>query len=127
MARNFKDLEIFRLSYEFSLEVYEMVKGFPECEKDFVSQIKRASLSVPLNIAEGCSRFSKKAFLQFLSYSYGSLREVEVLLMFCKDLKFISLDEYLDLEDKRCRISKKMFLFMKKVEKDEWFGWFKKR
>ena len=124
MARNFKDLEVFRLSYDLVLDVYKIVDKI-EGEKDFVSQIKRAVVSVPLNIAEGCSRFSKRAFLQFLSYSYGSLRELEVLFMLSKDLKFIKEEEYLEIEEKRDRVSKKLFLFMKKVEKDKWFDWFK--
>ena len=124
MARNFKDLEVFRLSYDLVLDVYKIVDKI-EGEKDFVSQIKRAVVSVPLNIAEGCSRFSKRAFLQFLSYSYGSLRELEVLFMLCKDLRFIKEEEYLEIEEKRDRVSKKLFLFMKKVEKDKWFDWFK--
>jgi len=124
MARNFKDLEVFRLSYDLVLDVYKIVDKI-EGEKDFVSQIKRAVVSVPLNIAEGCSRFSKRAFLQFLSYSYGSLRELEVLFMLGRDLKFMKEEEYLEIEEKRDRVSKKLFLFMKKVEKDKWFDWFK--
>ena len=124
MARNFKDLEVFRLSYDLVLDVYKIVDKI-EGEKDFVSQIKRAVVSVPLNIAEGCSRFSKRAFLQFLSYSYGSLRELEVLFMLGMDLKFVKEEEYLEIEEKRDRVSKKLFLFMKKVEKDKWFDWFK--
>ena len=124
MARNFKDLEVFRLSYDLVLDVYKIVDKI-EGEKDFVSQVKRAVVSVPLNIAEGCSRFSKRAFLQFLSYSYGSLRELEVLFMLGMDLKFIKEEEYLEIEEKRDKVSKKLFLFMKKVEKDKWFDWFK--
>ena len=124
MARNFKDLEVFRLSYDLVLDVYKIVDKI-EGEKDFVSQVKRAVVSVPLNIAEGCSRFSKKGFLQFLSYSYGSLRELEVLFMLGMDLKFVKEEEYLEIEEKRDRVSKKLFLFMKKVEKDKWFDWFK--
>ena len=124
MARNFKDLEVFRLSYDLVLDVYKIVDKI-EGEKDFVSQVKRAVVSVPLNIAEGCSRFSKKGFLQFLSYSYGSLRELEVLFMLGMDLKFMKEEEYLEIEEKRDRVSKKLFLFMKKVEKDKWFDWFK--
>ena len=124
MARNFKDLEVFRLSYDLVLDVYKIVDKI-EGEKDFVSQVKRAVVSVPLNIAEGCSRFSKRAFLQFLSYSYGSLRELEVLFMLGMDLKFMKEEEYLEIEEKRDRVSKKLFLFMKKVEKDKWFDWFK--
>ena len=100
MARNFKDLEVFRLSYDLVLDVYKIVDKI-EGEKDFVSQVKRAVVSVPLNIAEGCSRFSKRAFLQFLSYSYGSLRELEVLFMLGMDLKFVKEEEYLEIEEKR--------------------------
>ena len=90
------------------------------------SQIRRASLSIPLNIAEGCSRFTKNAFLQFLSYSYGSARELEVLLELAKDLKYINKKEHTEINNKIEIIAKKLFIFMNKVKREEWFGWFKR-
>jgi four helix bundle protein len=93
---------------------------------NLTSQVRRASSSVPLNIAEGCSRHSKKAFLQFLMYAYGSSRELQVLLMLSRDLKYISLEDFNNLDKKLDRLSGKLFLFLKNVEGSNFYDWFKK-
>jgi len=126
MARNYKELEIWQLSYKLALKFYEVISKFPESEKDnLTSQIRRASSSVPLNIAEGCSRRTKKSFLQFLTYGYGSLRELQVLLEFSKDLKYINVEKYKELEEDLDKVSRKMFKFMKFVDKEEFYRWLK--
>lgn len=122
MPRNFYKLEIWKLSYDLSLELYQITKTFPKEEQNnLISQIRRASTSVPLNITEGSTRPSKKAYLQFLNYAYGSIREIEVLILFSKDLGYISKDIYLDLYEKINKISRKLFTFIKKVNKDEFY------
>ncbi len=128
MARDFKELEVWRLSYNLVLDIYKIINKLPEYEKDNLTlQIRRAVVSIPINIAEGCSRFSKKAFLQFLSYSYGSLKELYVLIMLCKDLKYINVEEYKILYEKLDKLSRKLFVFMTSVEKENWFDWFNKK
>ena len=127
MARNYKNLEVWKLSYDLTLDFYKITEKFPEHEmNNIISQIRRASSSVPLNIAEGCSRHSKKAFLQFLMYAYGSARELQVLLMLSKDLKYIELNEYEIMEKKLDRLSGKLFLFLRNVEDSKFYDWFKK-
>ncbi len=126
MARNYKDLEVYRLSYELALKFYKISNKFPEHEiSNLTSQIRRASSSVPLNIAEGCSRPSKRAFLQFLNYSYGSLRELQVLLELIKDLNYINKKEYKELLEDLDKISRKIFLFIRSVEKEKFYRWYK--
>jgi len=126
MARNFKELDIWKLSYSLTLDFYRLSEKFPEHElNNLTSQIRRASTSIPLNIAEGCSRYSKKAFLQFLSYAYGSCKELDVLLMLSRDLKYVKNEEYKDLYEKLDKLMRKLFVFMNKVEKEKWFDWFK--
>ena len=125
MARNFKTLEIWRLGYNLTLDFYKLTEEFPENERDnLTSQIRRASSSVPLNIAEGCSRQTKKAFLQFLMYAYGSCRELEVLLMLSRDLNYISNEIYDDVNEKLDKLSRKLFVFQRKVEKEKFYDWF---
>ena len=81
--------------------------GFPKEELyGIVSQIRRAVVSVSLNIAEGQGRRSRKEFHQFLSIARGSLCEVEALLMFANDLEYINGDDYLRFEEKRSEIGK---------------------
>ena len=126
MARNFKNLEVWKLSYDLTLDIYKILEKFPDSERDNInSQIKRAATSIPLNITEGCSRHSKKAFLQFLMYAYGSAKELEVLLMLSKDLNYISKDEFDDTYEKIDKLSRKLFVFLNNVEKSEFYDWFK--
>ena len=126
MARNYKNLEVWRLGYSLTLDFYKITEKFPEDElNNLTSQVRRASSSVPLNIAEGCSRHSKKAFLQFLMYAYGSCRELQVLLMLSRDLKYISLEDFNNLDKKLDRLSGKLFLFLRNVEDSKFYNWFK--
>jgi len=125
VARNFKKLRIWKEGYELSVDFYRLTEGFPKEDGNLVSQIRRAAISIPLNIAEGCSRFSKNAFLQFLSYAYGSIRELEVLLLLSRDLNRISEQEYGEFNERIEILSKMVFLFMHRVEKDKWLNWFK--
>ncbi|MBS3163772.1 four helix bundle protein [Candidatus Woesearchaeota archaeon] len=126
MARNYQNLEVFNLSYQLVLDIYKILEKFPEHESNnIISQMKRAATSIPLNIAEGCTRYSKKSFLQFLGYSYGSARELEVLLMLSKDLGYIGIIEYNKLFSDLDKINKKLFTFIRKVESEKFFNWFK--
>ncbi|MEW6063018.1 MAG: four helix bundle protein [Nanoarchaeota archaeon] len=126
MARNFHDLEVWKLAYNLALDLYRITENFPKNEEvNLIQQIRRASVSIPLNIAEGCSRFSKRAFLQFLSYSYGSCRELEVLLMLSKDLAYVNNEEFKLLYEKLDKLSRKLFTFMTSINKEKFFNWFK--
>ena len=91
MIQDFKDLSIYRRSYKAAIDMYEMVKVFPREELfGLTSQIKRASTSVPLNIAEGYGKKeSPNEFKRFLMMSMGSCNEMRVLLEMSKDLGFI--------------------------------------
>jgi four helix bundle protein len=93
---NYKNLDIYKISRKLIILVYRLTSSFPEQEhglNGLVSQIRRASISVSSNIAEGSSRKNKQ-MLHFLSLSNGSLREVETQLSIAYDLKFISKEEF---------------------------------
>ena len=125
MARNFKKLEIWNLGYDLTLDFYKITDKFPEHEwNNMISQIRRAATSVPLNIAEGCSRHTKNSFLQFLRYAYGSCKELEVLLMLSRDLKYVTLDEYGEINSELDKLSRKIYVFLEKVSKEKWFRYF---
>nr|WP_297787500.1 four helix bundle protein [uncultured Allomuricauda sp.] len=86
----FKDLEIWRLSRKFCSDIYEATSLFPDSEKfGLTNQLRRASVSVPSNIAEGCSRKSKRDFSRFLEIAMGSMYEIETQLLISNDLNFI--------------------------------------
>ena len=117
MARNYKNLQIYHLSYDFTLQVYKITEKFPEFEhKNISQQLRRAVVSIPLNIAEGSSRRSNREFLQFLTYGFGSAKEVEVLLNLSKDLNYITKKEFDILFEDLNKVMAKMFLFMRDLE-----------
>jgi four helix bundle protein len=87
---NHKELDVWKESMLLAKEVYLLTKGFPKEELyGITSQIRRASVSVPSNIAEGAARSSDKEFIQFLYISLGSISELETQLLLSRDLGFI--------------------------------------
>ena len=91
MIKSYKDLEVYKRSYRMCIKMYEAANQLPEDERyGLISQIKRASTSIPLNIAEGYGKKQKIAeFKRFLLMSLGSCNEMAVLLDMCKDLGFM--------------------------------------
>ncbi len=86
----FRDLIIWQDSIKLVKDVYNLVKGFPKEEIfGLTSQIKRAVVSIPSNIAEGKGRQTKKEFVNYLHISLGSLYELKTQLIIAKELKFI--------------------------------------
>jgi four helix bundle protein len=89
-------LKAFELADELALRVYRETRSFPKEELfGLVSQMRRAAVSVPSNIAEGCGRATEKEYLQFLSIAYGSLKELEYQISLAGKLGF--LDEKYEL------------------------------
>ena len=117
MVTNYKDLKIYHLSYSLTLEIYKLVNNLPESESSNISsQLKRAAVSMPLNIAEGASRRSMKEFLNFLAYSFGSAKEIEVLLKLCKDFNYIDDNDYYKIHSDLDEFMGVLFRFMNGVE-----------
>jgi len=86
---NHKDLEVWKESMLLAKEAYLLTKSFPKEELyGITSQIRRASVSVPSNIAEGAARSSDKEFIQFLYISLGSLSELETQILLSRDLGY---------------------------------------
>ena len=88
---NYKELKIWMKGIDLAESIYKTVSEFPDSEKyGIVSQLKRASISVSSNIAEGASRKSQKEFSHFLSISLGSLFEIETQLVIANRIKYIN-------------------------------------
>lgn len=114
---NFKNLEVWKKSRILVSEIYVISAGFPSEEKfGVVSQIRRAVISISLNISEGSGRGSNKDFLRFLDMAYGSGLEVENLLYLCFDLKFITQETQDILVEKLIEILKMINGLQKKLE-----------
>jgi four helix bundle protein len=96
-----KDLDLWKDSIQFVLDVYKATSGFPKEELfGLVSQLKRAAVSVPANISEGAGRTGPKEFSRFLQISLGSLSETETLLIIAKELGYLNAPEYENLAGK---------------------------
>lgn len=91
MAWNsFRDLEVWQMGRQLVRDVYELSEKFPAKEQfGLTSQIRRAAVSIPANIAEGHGRRLDGAFTQFLRIASGSLNEVETLIILAIDVKII--------------------------------------
>ncbi|WP_235298552.1 four helix bundle protein [Portibacter marinus] len=93
--RNFRKLRIWWESKDLALEIYRISADFPKEEKfGLVSQMRRCSISICSNIAEGCSRETETNFAYYLSISMGSAFELETQLMICRDLKYIRVEDF---------------------------------
>lgn len=104
---NFKELLVWQKSIDFVTEMYRITETFPKAEiYGLISQIRRASVSIPSNIAEGNSRRSKPDYLQFLKIARGSCAEVETQLIISKNLGFLNEDDYLKLNQEIIEITK---------------------
>ncbi len=92
----YKNLKIWQESIVLLKKIYILSEKFPKTEEyNLKSQLKRAMVSVSLNIAEGKCRASAKEFSHFLNMASASLYEVEAILIICKELEFVAEIEYL--------------------------------
>ena len=94
--QSYKDLAVFRKSYEQAKRIYELAGRFPSEERyGLTSQIKRAATSIPLNIAEGYGKVEGgKELVRFLSMAKGSSAELDVLLNMAWDFGYITEIDY---------------------------------
>jgi len=93
MLRSYRDLLVWQKAMEFVVETYRFTESFPREEVyGLRSQVRRASVSVPSNIAEGYGRASRKEYLQFLYVAQGSLKETETQIILAEMLGYVSKD-----------------------------------
>ncbi len=110
MVRNFKNLKIWNRSREFVKTLYNLTKDFPKEEQyGITSQLRRAAISIPSNIAEGCGRGTEKDLNRFLDYSIGSSCELETQLYVAFDLDFID-DKVMESMTDEVRQIRKMII-----------------
>jgi len=96
-TRSFKDLIVWQKSFQLVKEIYDITKDFPKDEVYGLSQqMKRCSVSIPSNIAEGYGRQYNKEYTQFLSMAYGSLCELETQYLLSVDLKYSKKNEIIE-------------------------------
>lgn len=106
--KNFRDLEIWKLGKSLVVQVYKTTKGFPREEVfGIISQMRRAAISIPSNIAEGFNRYHNKEYRQFLFLALGSCAELETQIEISYDLSYVSnacKDDFLEKIDHETRM-----------------------
>jgi four helix bundle protein len=89
ITSRFRELRAWQLGMELAQSIYLLTNSFPKSEAyGLTSQIRRAAVSIPSNLAEGYGRSSTKEFLQFTSIAYGSICELETQILLAQRLKY---------------------------------------
>ena len=100
---NFIDIKIWQFAHKLSIKIYTATKSFPKDELySLTNQIRRAAVSIVLNIVEGTARQHDKETIQFLYQARSSLREVQAALYIAEDLKYVSTDTVEELVSEFC-------------------------
>jgi four helix bundle protein len=95
MIKSYKDLIVWQKSITLVTEIYIVTKTFPKAEiYGLISQMQRSAVSIPSNIAEGYGRHATKDYIRFLRIALGSLYELQTQLEICKNLNYISSQNY---------------------------------
>ncbi len=117
MSSNYKSLLVWQKSFAITKEIYNVTKNFPK-EELFVltSQMRRCSVSIPSNIAEGKGRHSDKELIRFLRISKGSCNELETQILLAKEIGYISEDISKKLENNCQEILKMISVLIKKLK-----------
>lgn len=117
-VKTYKDLLIWQKGIELAKEVYPICQELPDDELfGLKSQIKRSSISIPSNIAEGWRRNYTKNYVQLLRVSRGSFLELETQIIISKELNFISTDSYNRIQALITEESKMLNAFIKSIDK----------
>ena len=105
----FRDLRVYQSSKDLVKTIYQLLATYPSNEQyALCDQLRRASVSVPSNIAEGMSRSSDKEKTHFVEISYGSLMEVLCQLKISKELNYITEEQFIGLENQITLIAKQL-------------------
>src|SRR5262245_32590200 len=116
-SQSYRDLMVWKKSIELCVHVYELCADFPRSETyGIADQIKRASVSVPSNIAEGQARQRSKEFLRFLSIANGSLAELDTQRIIAEKLCFLSCDKSSDLDHRITEVRKMLYVLMRSLK-----------
>ncbi|MGB1309161.1 MAG: four helix bundle protein [Oceanihabitans sp.] len=113
--KSYKELVVWQKSMKLVTQIYDLTKTFPDDERfGLTSQMRRCSVSIPSNIAEGWGRLSRKNYIQFLRISRGSLYELETQILITKQLNYINNSE--TVENLIIEISKMLNSLIRKLE-----------
>lgn len=118
--QNFKALRVYRHAYSLSVDVYRHTKQFPTAERyGLVAQLRRAAVSIPANIAEGCGRMTRKDLMRFLSIAHGSASELETELALSADLGFLPGRDHVRMEASVIGVKRELGAFIRRLGRSD--------
>jgi four helix bundle protein len=117
--KNFRDLNVWKKAHALALLVYHSTTAFPRQEMfGLTSQIRRCSVSIPSNIAEGCGRRGNGEFHRFLDIAMGSASELEYQLLLAHELGLLETDNYKRLSGANLEVKRMLASLLRKVDLD---------
>ncbi|MEP6570412.1 MAG: four helix bundle protein [Acidobacteriota bacterium] len=117
--RDFREIKVWEKSHLLTLEIYKVTAVFPREEiYGLTSQVRRASASIPANIAEGFGRRGNAELARFLQIAMGSACEVEYHVLLAKDLNLLSKTTYDDLNERIIEVKRMLASLLLKVRRD---------
>ena len=115
--RSFTDLNTWKEGHRLVLMIYKCTDNFPSKEKfALIDQMRRATVSITSNIAEGFSRQSKKEKVQFYSMAKGSVTEIQSQLLIARDIEYVTLDKFKELADQSVVVNKLISGLIRKIK-----------
>jgi len=110
MVKSYRDLLVWQRSIQLSLSIYNLTRIFPKEERyGLTSQLQRAGVSIPSNIAEGYGRGTRKDYKQFLSIARGSTLEVQTQLLIANELGYCDSAQVKQAESLSEEVSKMLY------------------
>lgn len=117
--RDFRTLKVWERAHRLTLDVYVATRDYPREELyGLTSQTRRASMSIPANIAEGCGRYGEKELARFLEIASGSATELEYHLLLARDLHFLDATRYHRLDGEVREVKQMLTAFIQKLRPD---------
>lgn len=117
--RDFHELKVWEKAHRLVVSVYQVTHGFPTAERfGLTLQVRRAAISVPSNIAEGCGRASERELARFLDIAAGSTSEVEYHLLLARDLGYVDEDTAHKLSRQVSEVKRMLSAFIQKLTAD---------
>src|SRR5208337_1611974 len=117
--KDFRDLKVWEKSHNLALLVYKHTQLFPKQELfGITSQMRRAAVSIPTNIAEGCGRAGNGDFARFLYIAMGSASELEYLLLISLDLGYLHRIDHKELDVAATEVKRMLASLISKVNAD---------
>jgi four helix bundle protein len=116
-VKDFRQLKVWQRAHQLTLDIYKTTASFPRSEAyGLTPQIRRAAVSIPSNLAEGCGRNGYAELARFCSIASGSASELEYQILLARDLQLIRPEDYEKLAQQTIEIKRMLTVFVQKLK-----------